>query len=202
MPRRSTINRTPRRRTARPAGAALCPEAAGDLGNEFFADYASVFYGGREYYPLPKVDKGSLRTVLVRGLDAGDREVGVFAHHGLDLIQPYGLLADTYLDIPAFLLAEPQFKQRVIREVAAGLLPEWIFSRPKVRAQIGDSQCLAGILPTLAGSGRESVWLRQAFRDAFRIEDDGFFNRFIRAGVYRSLHRFPRRIGKCDYLVI
>lgn len=172
----------------------------GDLSNEFLADYTAVVYGGREYYSLPKIDKGSLRKVLIRGLDAGDREIGVFARHGLDLIQPYGLLADTFLDIPASLLNESNTKQRLARQVAGDMLPDWIFSRPKVRAQIGNSQRVTGILPTLADRGRDSVWLRRAFRDTFGIEDEGFFNRFIRAGVYRSLRAFPRRVGKGGYL--
>lgn len=173
----------------------------GDLSNECFADYTPVVYGGREYYSLPKIDKESLRRVLIRGLDAGDREVGVFAQHGLDVIQPYGLLADAFLNIPASLLNEPDTKQRLAREVAGDMLPDWIFSRPKIRAQIGNSRCVTGILPTLVDSGRDSVWLRRAFRDTFGIQDDGFFNQFIRAGVYRSLHRFPRRVGKGDYLI-
>lgn len=181
------------------AGTALV--FTGDLSNEFLADYTPVVYGGREYYSLPKIDKVSLRRVLIRGLDAGDREIGVFGRHALDVIQPYGLLVDTLLDIPASLLNEPDTKQRLARQVAGDMLPDWIFRRPKVRAQIGNSQCVTGILPTLADNGRDSVWLRQAFRDTFGIEDAGFFSRFIRAGVYRPLHRFPKKVGKGDYLI-
>lgn len=185
---------------AQAGGDARALVLTGDMNNEFFADYAPVAYGGRQYYVLPKTDKGFLRRALVRGLDAGDREVGVFGRHGLDVIQPYGLLADAFLELPVALLREANAKQNLTREVAGDVLPEWIFRRPKIRAQIGDSQCGAGILPTMADRGRDSAWLRRAFRDAFGIEDEGFFNRFIRAGVYRSLHAFPRRVGKGGYL--
>lgn len=180
-------------------GAALV--LTGDLSNEFFADYAPVAYGGREYYSLPKIDTASLRRALVRGLDAGDREIGVFAHHGLDVIQPYGLLADVLLGIPASYLSGPDSKRQLAREVAGDLLPDWMFRQPKIRAQIGNARCVTGIVPTLADSGRDNAWLRRAFRDAFGIDDDGFFDRFIRAGVYRSLDRFPRRVGRGDYLI-
>lgn len=173
----------------------------GDLNNEFFADYTTVVYRGREYYSLPKMDRGSLRKVLIRGLDAGDREVGVFAAHGLDVIQPYGLIADALMQIPVPLLNDPDTKVTVARQIAGDMLPDWIFTRPKVRAQIGNARCESGILPTLADSGRDSRWLRQTFRNTFGITDDGFFSRFIRAGSYRSLHAFPARLCKSDYLI-
>src|SRR2546422_1077515 len=40
-----------------------------------------------DLYRLPKLPPGALRAALVRGLDAGDREVGIFNHHGIDVLQ-------------------------------------------------------------------------------------------------------------------
>jgi asparagine synthetase B (glutamine-hydrolysing) len=172
----------------------------GDLNNEFFADYAPVVYGTHEYYTLPRLDRRSLRHALVRGLDTGDREVGILGGHGLDVIQPYGLLAETLLAIPAPLLGEADAKQQLGRAAFGDLLPDWIFKRLKVRAQVGTSGPVTGILAVLAESGRDAAWLRQAFRGAFRISGDAFMNSFIRAGVYRSLQAFPPRVGAHGYL--
>lgn len=171
----------------------------GDLMNEFFADYVPVAYGGRDYYRLPRLDRPSLRSILIRGLDAGDREVGVFARHGLDLVQPYGLLADSYLRLPASLVREQDSKQRLVRAVAGDLLPDWIFGRVKVRAQIGVSKEPTGILPVLLESGRDAAWLRRAFRARLAVRDDAVLNRFIRAGVYRFTGEFPRGATRNGY---
>lgn len=172
----------------------------GDLMNEFVGDYAPVIYRGREYYPLPKVDPSSLRRALIRGLDAGDREVGIFGRHGLDVIQPYGLLAEILLEIPARLLSREDSKQNLTRAVAGDLLPAWMFARTKVRAQIGTRRVRAGILPVLLERGRDAAWLRQAFRHALGIRDDAFLDGFVRLGVYRSLHMFPARTDKDGYV--
>lgn len=172
----------------------------GDLQNELLADYTPVTYGGHEYYALPKVDRRSLRRALVQGLDAGDREVGIFGRHGLDVIQPYGLVSDMLLGVPTATLHEEDAKQRLVREVAGDLLPDWLFARKKVRAQIGGSGPVKGILAVLAEAGRDQAWLRKAFVRLFRIRDDAFLNSFIRIGVYRSPHTFPTRLGPNGYI--
>lgn len=172
----------------------------GDLMNEFLADYTTVVYQGREYYSLPRIGRGALRQALIRGLDSGDREVGIFAHHGLDVIQPYGLLADLLLQVPTRLVSEEDSKPKLARAIAGDFLPDWIFSRSKVRAQIGMAQRVTGILPTLLERGRDAEWLRQTFREVFGITSSAFLNTFLRAGVYRSLHEFPTKIAKNGYL--
>ncbi|PYM96544.1 MAG: hypothetical protein DME04_01505 [Candidatus Rokuibacteriota bacterium] len=172
----------------------------GDLMNEFVADYSPVVYRGREYYSLPKVDQGALRRALIRGLNAGDREVGVFGRHGLDIIQPYGLLADVLLELPIRLVSHEDSKQNLARAIAGDLLPDWIFARTKVRAQIGTSRDITGILPVLLESGCDADWLRLTFRQAFGIDNDAFLSTFIHGGVYRSLSMFPTRVGTDGFL--
>jgi asparagine synthetase B (glutamine-hydrolysing) len=159
----------------------------GDLANELLADYTPVPYGGQEYYRLPALNPVDLRRVLVQGLDAGDREVGVFNRHGLDVVQPYGFVADEYLRVPGALIGGERSKQRLAKEIAGDLLPDFILERVKVRAQIGTSAQPTGILPVLVRHGYDAGWLRRAFCRLFQIEDEAFLTRFIRVGRYRSL---------------
>jgi len=173
---------------------------SGDLMNEYLADYTPVEYRGRQFYSLPQVGIAELRLTLVRGLDTGDREIGVFNQHGLQLIQPYGLILDHYLDLPPDLLIEPGFKQRFVKKVAGDLLPPFIFERGKVRAQIGTSGEPDGILPILVDSGHDAKWMRSTFCRIFGLQEEGFLNRFIRAGLYRFLWEYPKgRIGTNGY---
>jgi asparagine synthetase B (glutamine-hydrolysing) len=164
----------------------------GDLMNEFLADYMPVSYGGQQYYTLPNLEVGILRRMLIRGLDAGDREIGIFNHFGLQVIQPYGFLLDQYLRIPPSLLVEADFKQRLTKQIAGDLLPAFIFDRVKVRAQIGNSKQPTGILPLLIESGCNLDWMKNAFCQIFGIQDKSFLNRFIRTGVYRFIHEYPK----------
>lgn len=165
----------------------------GDLMNEFLADYTPVRYNGHEYYKLPRLEPGPLRSVLIRGLDAGDREIGIFNHHGIDVIQPYGLVVDEYLRLPSDFVANERCKQVLVREIAGDLLPSFLFDRQKVRAQIGTSAEPTGILPVLAEANRDAGWLRAAFCRMFKIEEEAFLERFVRLGVYRFPNRFPSR---------
>lgn len=164
----------------------------GDLANEFLADYAPVSYDGREYYRLPRIGPAELRLALIRGLDAGDREIGIFNHHDIDVIQPYGLLLDEYLGVPAGFLAGARCKQTLAREVAGDRLPGFVFDRVKVRAQIGSATGPGGILPALLARGCDSGWLRQAFCRLLSIADQAFLTKLVRTGRYRSLAEFPQ----------
>jgi asparagine synthetase B (glutamine-hydrolysing) len=162
----------------------------GDLANELLADYTPVPYGGREFYKLPGLGPADLRLTLIRGLDAGDREVGIFARHGLDVLQPYGLMVDQYLRLPGSFIAAERSKQALARGIAGDLLPDFLFDRVKVRAQIGSSTQPVGILPLLIGRGNDAGWLRAAFCRLFEIEDTAALDRFIRAGRYRFVNPF------------
>ena len=161
----------------------------GDLANELLADYTPVWCAGREYYRLPDMRPADLRLVLVRGLDAGDREIGVFGRHRLDVLQPYGLLADEYLRLPASSIGGDRSKQTLVQRIAGDLLPPFLFERPKVRAQIGSSSSPGGILPVLAAHGYDGPGLKRAFCRVFGIEDESILSRFIRAGRYRAVSR-------------
>ena len=161
----------------------------GDLANELLADYTPISYSGHDYYKLPDIGLADLRLVLVRGLDAGDREIGVFGRHGLDVLQPYGLVVDDYLRLPAAFLARDRSKQVLVRKAAGDLLPAFVFDRTKVRAQIGSSSSPGGILPVLAAHGYDAAGLRRAFCRVFRIENQSFLSRFVRAGRYRAVSR-------------
>ena len=76
------------------------------------------------------------RRFLLRGLDAGDREIGVFGAFGLTACQPYAALARLYLQVPSDLLADRNLK----RNLNAPLLRPGLRDRVnagKWRAQVG-----------------------------------------------------------------
>lgn len=174
----------------RPADGPRRLVLTGDMMNEILADYTPIEFGGVDYYRLPDLPPERLRRTLVRGLDAGDREVGVFAHHGLDLIQPYGMVLDAYLRVPLAALGEAG-KQRLVREVAGDLLPGFVLDRKKVRAQIGTSEQPTGILPLFVENGWTSDWLMDTWRRRFEIRSDKAMGRFLRGGVYRTPSGWP-----------
>ena len=170
----------------------------GDLMNELLADYAPVRYRGKEYYGLPSVSHDALRVALVRGIQAGDREVGVFQSRGLTVIQPYASVFRKLLDLPAAL-----GKPDVIRGIAGVVFPPPFYQRAKARAQIGDAEVHGGILPLLADSGRGSEYLEQLACSIFGVPGQRALRSFIRAGAYRSCQDFPgRRCGQSRYLQV
>lgn len=188
------VNEIVARAIRRDAAAAAGPRPlvlTGDLANEFLADYEPVPYNGEEYYKLPRLEPFELRRILIRGLDSGDREVGVFNHHGLDVVQPYGLILDQYHRLPRTFIGGKQSKQVLVRKIAGDLLPGFVFDRPKVRAQVGDATATTGILPLLIQSGHGADWMRRAFCRLFNIEGAAVLDRFLRGGRYRSVRPFP-----------
>jgi asparagine synthetase B (glutamine-hydrolysing) len=184
------------RQDAEKAGGTPPLVLTGDLANEFLADYEPVAYGGEEYYKLPRMKPFDLRRILIRGLDSGDREVGVFNHHGLEVVQLYGLIINQYHRLPPAFIGGKKSKQTLVRKIAGDLLPLFLFNRPKVRAQVGDSTAQTGILPLLIQRGHGADWLRRAFCRLLKIERPAFLDRFIRGGRYRSVHPFsdPRLV--------
>jgi hypothetical protein len=170
----------------------------GDLMNELMADYAALRYRGRDYYGLPAIRPDALRRALVRGVQAGDREVGVFRSRGLTAVQPYGAVSESLLALPGT-IAKPD----VIRALGGDRLPAVFYERKKIRAQIGDTEVRRGILPLLVDSGRDGEWLEQLACDLFGAPDQRSLRNFIRAGVYRSCPRFPERwCGRSGYLKV
>lgn len=162
----------------------------GDTMNELVADYTPVAYQGRDYYQLPRMPAGQLRRFLVQGLDAGDREAGVFAHYGLDVIQPYALCAEAYAAVPAGCLERPEAKQQLVRKVMGDSIPSYIYERPKVRAQVGGAGEVRGTLAALVDRGVDSASLERRFCELFEL-DPAQLRRAIRAGLYQFPTTYP-----------
>jgi len=108
--------------------------------NEFLADYTPVSHGGIDYYRLPRRSPDRLRIHLARGPQTGDREVGVFAAHGLTAVQPYAWAVSQLLALP-----EPVSKPQPMTALARGTLPAAVLQRPELRAQIGGRNAETGV---------------------------------------------------------
>jgi hypothetical protein len=158
----------------------------GDLANEFLADYQPEHYRGVMHYKLPRLEPGALRTHLVRGLDTCHREVGVFAAWHLPVVQPYAAAVDAYLALPAGFLSRVDRKQRLSRAVFGALLPDYIYERKKVRAQLGSSSGDGGVLGLCLDRGLDSAAFRRRFAVLHGGGDLAALDRFIRGGSYRS----------------
>jgi asparagine synthetase B (glutamine-hydrolysing) len=157
----------------------------GDLANEFLADYGEERYRGATYYELPRLRGRTLRAALVRGLDTSNREVGVFAAWGMEVVQPYAVAVDFYLSLPPSLLESPVGKQSLGRAIFRELLPDYIYARPKVRAQVGSSQGDRGVLGLCIDHGVDAQYLRDRFAHLHGVRSDAL-DHFIRGGTYRS----------------
>lgn len=162
----------------------------GDTMNELMADYTPVEYRGQTFYALPRLPGAKLRRFLVGGLDSGDREVGIFGHHGIDVIQPYALCADVYAAVPAGALGDPRVKQALARRIFGDTVPEYVYARPKVRAQAASEE-VGGTLGLLADRGIHGAALVERFASVMGI-DAAALRTFIRAGYYRFSTTYPR----------
>src|SRR5262249_54225833 len=155
----------------------------GDGMNEFMVDYKPVEYRGVQYYALPRLDPARLRKHLVAGLDAGDREIGVFRRYGIDAIQPYALCAAEYTSLPSAFLELTEAKQLLVREVMGDRVPAYVYERPKTRAQCGDAETVGGTLAVLANEGIDSRALQQRCCERLGI-DPSFVPELIYGGLY------------------
>jgi asparagine synthetase B (glutamine-hydrolysing) len=157
----------------------------GDGANELFADYAAEQLEGRLYYELPRLPRGRLRRFLVRGLDAGDREVGPFARHGVEVVQPYLLAASAYAALPDAFVEDRAAKQRLAERLVGARLPRFVFERPKVRAQCAREGRPGGTLALLHAQGLDQSWLIARFSELLAV-DPTWARELIRGGVYRA----------------
>jgi hypothetical protein len=132
-----------------------------------------------------------MRRFLVTGLDSGDREVGIFAHHQVDTIQPYALCPEVYCALPGPLLEEPGAKQRLVRLVMGDRIPSFIYDRPKVRAQVGSSEEVGGTLAALVDQGIDAAELERRFCRLYGLEPREL-KAWIRAGYYRFTSAYPQ----------
>jgi asparagine synthetase B (glutamine-hydrolysing) len=165
----------------------------GDGANELMSDYEAVDLAGRSYYALPKLSRSALRRFLIRGLDAGDREVGVFARYGMRCIQPFLLSARAFAAVPGSLIDDRSAKSRLARRILGDRIPKAIFDRPKVRAQCGREGEPSGTLATLITAGIDQNALIDRFITLYRI-DPVFLRGLIRAGMYRTPQRFEQLV--------
>lgn len=157
----------------------------GDLSNEYLVDYKEEKLHGATYYALPRVAPTRLRDILVHGLDTCHREVGVFEAFGIPVVQPYAVAVDAYLDLPPSFLAMPDRKDRLVQAVVGDALPDYIYSRPKVRAQTGGVDPAGGVLGTCVTNGIDAAWLKRRFAELHDASEDAL-DRFIRGGRYRA----------------
>ena len=167
------------------AGGRRALVLTGDLANEFLVDYEPESYRGQTYYRLPRLRAGALRTSLVRGLDTCNREIGIFSAYGLDVVQPYAVAVDAYMALPEDFLGEAERKNALDRVIFGSLIPEHVYARKKVRAQVGSEE-VGGVLATCLDRGVDQSWLRRRFASLHGVEDDAELDRFMRAGRYRS----------------
>lgn len=158
----------------------------GDLANEFLADYHPEIHRGAEFYRLPRLQPAALRASLVRGLDTCHREVGIFSAWNLRVVQPYAVAVDEYLSLSDDFLSLEDRKQRLSRAIFGNLLPEYVYSRPKVRAQVGDSHGRRGVLAVCAERGLTGFALKERFAALHGVSNLAAVDRFIRAGLYRT----------------
>jgi asparagine synthetase B (glutamine-hydrolysing) len=158
----------------------------GDLANEFLADYEPERYRGATYYRLPRLSAATLRSHLVRGIDTSHREVGVFAAWNLPVVQPYAVAVDEYMMLDDDFLCQEDRKQRLNRAIFRDLVPDYVFSRSKARAQVGDPDTGGGVLAACVDRGFDGDWLRRRFAALHGVADPSVLDRFIRAGRYSA----------------
>ena len=161
----------------------------GDTMNELMADYSPVAYGGDTHYRLPRLDASRLRRFLVGGLDAGDREVGIFRHFGVDTIQPYAWCADAYTALPGHFVTQTHSRRQLVEQLHLEDIPPYIYQRPKVRAQAG-SEKVAGTLACLVNQGIDSDHLAARFAALFDIPPSSLTG-LVHGGYYRFSSTYP-----------
>jgi asparagine synthetase B (glutamine-hydrolysing) len=158
----------------------------GDLANEYVCDYKPEQYRGETYYSLPRLAPAALQWALIRGVETSHREVGPFQRYGLPLVQVYAPAVDHYLALPEDFLGDPARKDRLCQLMFGDLLPDYIYGRPKTRAQVGDAETGRGVLGACVDNGVDRTWLRQRFAQLHGVSEPSALDRFMRAGRYRS----------------
>ncbi len=163
----------------------------GDTMNEIMIDYKPEEYGGRTLYALPDMPTPELRKVLVRGLDAGDREVGIFHHFGLATIQPYAWCIDQYAKLGPDMLGFDMAKQSFAKQAFGDVVPSYIFDRPKVRAQCGSADRQRGTLAATVDHGIDQGTLQARIGELWKT-DLRSLRKFLLLGRYRMPSRWEQ----------
>jgi hypothetical protein len=102
------------------------------------------------------------------------------------VVQPYAVAVDAYLALDGEFLGREERKQQLCREIFGDLIPEYVYSRPKVRAQAGSPELGGGVLAACVDRGFDGAWLRQRFARLHAVADTSTLDRFIRAGRYHT----------------
>ena len=157
----------------------------GDLMNEYVCDYREEKVGTTIYYKVPQVPMSKRRRYFVRGLDAGDREIGVFSSYGLIACQPFALLAEHYMRIPPTMLEQPDLKWILNGPLLAPQIVAHV-NRAKTRAQVGGKDF--GTLGVYHQLGIGEAHLRQTWQAHFPTERAQTCDEFIQFGRYKAPH--------------
>ena len=155
----------------------------GDLMNEYVCDYREEQVGNTVYYKIPRIPVDKRRKYFVRGLDAGDREIGVFSAYGLIACQPFAVLAERYMRIPASMLEQPDLKWALNGALLAPPVAAHV-NRAKTRAQVGGKDL--GTLGLYHQFGIGEAQLRRAWQDQFLTERPETCDEFIQFGRYKA----------------
>jgi hypothetical protein len=155
----------------------------GDLMNEYVCDYREEQVGTTIYYKVPRVPMSKLRRYFVRGLDAGDREIGVFSAYGLIACQPFAPLAEHYMRIPPAMLEQPDLKWMLNGPLLAPQIVAHV-NRTKTRAQVGGKDF--GTLGIYHRLGIGEAHLRQTWQADFPSERAETCDEFIQFGRYKA----------------
>jgi hypothetical protein len=158
----------------------------GDLSNEYLVDYKPERFRGNTYYALPRVGPERLRDILIHGLETTHREAGIFQAWDLPLVQPFAAATEAYLSLPGWLLQENDRKDRLVASIVGRELPDYIYERPKVRAQLGGTDDGGGVLGACIDRGIDAAYLRRRFAQLHEMTDAETLEKFIRAGRYRA----------------
>src|SRR5262245_19008321 len=152
------------------------------LMTEYVCDYREERIGNTVYYRLPQIPMGKRRRYFVRGLDAGDREIGLFSAYGLIACQPFAVLAEHYMRIPPAMLEQDNLKWTLNGPLLAPQVVAHV-NRAKTRAQVGGKDF--GTLGIYHKLGIGEADLRRAWQDQFPTERPETCDGFIQFGRYK-----------------
>jgi len=160
----------------------------GDLMNEFVCDYHEEVIDGTVYYPQPRVPIEKRRRFFVRGLDAGDREIGVFNAFRLPVIQIFAMLAQHYMAIPGDMIAARDAKHMLNGHLLSGKTLSLV-NASKQRAQVGGKD--GGTLGAFHRAGVSQEMLKQLWVEQLPESGRGISpTNIIQFGRYRSAENF------------
>jgi hypothetical protein len=86
--------------------------------------------------------------------------------------------------LPGSWLSKPRAKQALTQAIFGKRIPEYVYARPKTRAQEGSSGTGTGTLTVCIDEGIDAEWLKRRFAELCCI-DPSSLQRFIRGGFYR-----------------